>query len=65
MRVSDEQFEIGADAIAHDKALMVSGRQEKEGNRHWLYDVEDLQLLDVPDDDEAAQARQPTIFDFT
>lgn len=40
IRLSDEAFEIAARAIAREQDVEVSGRQERDGNRYWLYDAE-------------------------
>lgn len=51
VRLSESDFEVAADAIAHELPIRMSGRQEKEGNRYWLYDVRDVEVL--------MQERQP------
>lgn len=45
VRLTEDQFEVAAGAIAHGQALTVSGRQEKEGNRYWLYDADDVEAI--------------------
>lgn len=48
VRLTEEQFEIAAAAITADQGVSVSGRQEKDGNRYWLYNATDLKLVDLP-----------------
>ncbi|MCC2334253.1 hypothetical protein [Cellulomonas wangsupingiae] len=47
VRLSDADFEIAAEAIARELVFRVSGRQEKDGNRYWLYDAHDVRSVDV------------------
>jgi hypothetical protein len=46
--LSEEQFEVAAEAITHDMPLTVSGRQEREGNRYWLYNASGLGVTELP-----------------
>lgn len=39
IRLNDEAFEVAATAIAREQDVEVSGRQERDGNRYWLYDA--------------------------
>ena len=48
--LSEEQFEVAAEAITHDMSLAVSGRQEREGNRYWLYNASRLRVTELPPD---------------
>ncbi|MBT2532802.1 hypothetical protein J7E83_11850 [Arthrobacter sp. ISL-48] len=40
IRLSEESFEVAAAAIAHEEEVQVTGRQERDGNRYWLYDAD-------------------------
>jgi hypothetical protein len=46
--VTNDQFEVAARAIAEEQGLSVSGRQEKEGRFHYLYDAAELVVTDLP-----------------
>ncbi len=48
VRLSNEQYELAATAVTSNALLRVSGRQEKEGNRFWLYDVTDIMVIEAP-----------------
>ncbi|MFC9773616.1 MULTISPECIES: hypothetical protein [unclassified Pseudarthrobacter] len=39
IRLEDQAFEVAAAAIAHEEEVEVAGRQERDGNRYWLYDA--------------------------
>ena len=56
VRLTQEQFEVAADAIKDDQAIFVSGRQEKDGRTFWLYDVTELGATEIPDE---AKRRTP------
>jgi hypothetical protein len=49
VRLSEEQFEVAASAIAHEQGIVVSGRQEREGNRYWLYHASNLGVVELPE----------------
>lgn len=53
IRLPEDQFETAASAIASDRAVTVSGRQEKEKNRHWLYDVDRVEFVPEGHDPES------------
>jgi hypothetical protein len=46
--LSEEQFEVAASAIAHDQGLTITGREEQEGTRHYLYDARELHVTPLP-----------------
>lgn len=48
VRLSNEQHELAATAVTSNALLRVSGRQEKEGNRFWLYDPTDIRVIEAP-----------------
>lgn len=48
VRLSNEQYELAATAVTSNAVLRVNGRQEKEGNRYWLYDVSDIRVIEAP-----------------
>lgn len=48
VRLSNEQYELAATAVTSNALLRVSGRQEKEGNRFWLYVVSDILVIEAP-----------------
>jgi hypothetical protein len=50
IRLGDEAFEVAAAAIAHEEEVQVTGRQERDGNRYWLYDA-DLNAVPSTRDD--------------
>lgn len=56
IRLPEDQFETAASAIAADRAVTVSGRQEKEKNRHWLYDVNEVNFA-AESEDPGAETR--------
>ncbi|WP_328992198.1 hypothetical protein OG394_38190 [Kribbella sp. NBC_01245] len=58
VRLTAEQFEIAASAITNGRGLRISGRQEKEGNRYWLYAVTSLELIDLPEPTTAPPPEQ-------
>jgi hypothetical protein len=45
VRLDESSFEVAAEAIAHEAPIRMSGRQEKDGNRYWLYDVSDVRVV--------------------
>lgn len=50
VRLNEEQFEIATTAIAQELGLSVTGRQEREGNRYWLYNASRLRTVELSDD---------------
>jgi hypothetical protein len=53
VRLSEEQFEVAARAVSSEQGIAVSGRQERDGARYWLYDVTDIRVLDLPSPEAA------------
>lgn len=51
IRLEEEAFEVAAAAIAREQEVQVTGRQERDGNRYWLYDA-DLSAVTVERDDD-------------
>jgi len=47
VRLTQEQFEVAAEAITAERFLSVSGRQEREGRTYWLYDASDLVTVEI------------------
>lgn len=50
IRLEDDAFEVAAAAIAHEEEVRVTGRQERDGNRYWLYDAS-LRAVPASSDD--------------
>jgi hypothetical protein len=48
VRLTDEQFQMAAQAITAEQGVSISGRQEKEGRTYWLYDAGDLAIAELP-----------------
>jgi hypothetical protein len=51
--LTQEQFEIASQAIAQERGLMISGRQEKESGTTYLYDAEGIEMVDLAPRDPA------------
>jgi hypothetical protein len=61
VRLSENQWHLAAAAIASDLVLLtVIGRQVKEGNRHWIYDVSEVRVLEEPRTPRPLPARSIT-----
>jgi hypothetical protein len=58
--LTEEQFEIAAQAITLEQGLVVSGRQEKEKRTTYLYDASGIALVDLsPPGRSSVEERRP------
>lgn len=63
VRLEDDSYAVALDAHRLNHALVVRGRQEKEGNYYWLYNISHLGMrtLDTLDEIPDIDDRQETL----
>lgn len=64
IRLSAEQYEIAMEAHRLEASLRVSGRLEKEGKLFWLYNANDLSIIqNEVSEENISRHAAPTLFD--
>jgi hypothetical protein len=65
VRVPAHEYDLVIGAFQQGKGLVLSGRQEREGRYWWLYDAENIRVVDLPqlslfdlDDDTDTEATE-------
>jgi hypothetical protein len=57
VRLPVNQYELALEAHRRMEAIKVTGRLERSGNYYWLYDADDVEIVELYRDDDVEQGR--------